>query len=120
MTNKGTPKNQDPLSKEDLYQYLAYVLNPQVKDEKHVKDLKRLARRTTTLSDVTVAFKILTKQQEQLITALMDANQIHRILLEKLGVTPEMFEAATEEYNASLKAMEDSLKKQIKQPEEEK
>lgn len=113
-------KNQDPISKEDLFAYMTYVLTGEVKDEKHAKKLRRLARRTTTLSDVTTVFKILSQQHQRLIMSLIDANQIHRIVLEQLGATNEMFENATDEYNKTIKEAEAKLKEQMAKKNKEK
>lgn len=109
------PKNKDPIRTEELQTYLEYVLTGEVKDEKHAKDLKRLSRRTTTLSDVVTVAQVLLKQQERLITSLIDANQIHHNILKKLGMTDEMFQEANDEYNETIKAAMEDLKRKMEE-----
>lgn len=97
--NKNTRRSQEPISTEELKVYFDYLITGQVKDEKHAKDINRLARRTTTVSDVTLLFKVMTAHQSNTITQLMDAIQIQNRILQKLGATDEMFDAAQEDYN---------------------
>ena len=110
MNNKS--KNQDPISQQDLWSYLSYVLSGEVKDEKHAKDLTRLARRTTTLSDVTVVFKMLQTQTDRKIVEVMDVVQIQNKLLKKLGVTEEMVDEANKEYNEVIEEARKELEAQ--------
>lgn len=113
-----SPKSQDPISKEDLHTFLTYVLSHQVKDQKHAKELRRLSRRTTTLSDVVVVFQTLMKQQDRMITQLMDAIQIQQRVLEKLGASDDMFKEAQDEYNEELKEMQEKLKATIEKKDD--
>lgn len=116
MSNKV--KNQDPISSNDMKVYLNYVLTNHVESSKHAKDLKRLSRRTTTLSDVTVLFRVLTKHQEKLTTQLMDAVQIQQRVLERLGATDEMFNEAQSEYEKEIEEMREQIKAQFEDEEE--
>lgn len=116
MNNKV--KNQDPISSNDMKTYLNYVLTNHVESSKHAKDLKRLSRRTTTLSDVTVLFRVLTKHQEKLTTQLMDAVQIQQRVLERLGATDEMFNEAQSEYEKEIEEMREQIKAQFENKEE--
>jgi hypothetical protein len=111
-------KNQDPISQEDMSTYLNYLLTGEVKDDKHAKDLRKLSRRTVTLSDVTVLVKVMMQHQDKTITQLMDAVQIQSRVLEKLGATDEIFEAAQKDYNKVIADMQKELEAKQKEVEE--
>jgi hypothetical protein len=100
------------MSKEDLQTYLNYVLTNEVKDEKHAKELSRLSKRTVTLSDVTVLFKVLNNATQQQMTQMMDVIQIQNRILDLLGATEEMFTQAEDEYNEQLNAMRKQLQEE--------
>jgi hypothetical protein len=100
------------MSKEDLQTYLNYVLTNEVKDEKHAKELSRLSKRTVTLSDVTVLFKVLNNTTQQQMTQMMDVIQIQNRILDLLGATEEMFTQAEDEYNEQLNAMRKQLQEE--------
>lgn len=112
------PKNQDPISLQDLQKYLTYVLTNQVENTKHAKELRRLSRRTTTLSDVTVLVKTMNRQQEQRILQLMDTVQIQHRVLERMGATEEMFDEARTEYETDIKELQEQLGSQLETEEE--
>jgi len=107
-------KNQDSMSQEDMQEYLTYILSGKVEDEKHAKKLRRLTRRTTNMSDVTVVIKAFMYKQEKTITQLMEAVHIQQKVLDKLGATDEMFKEAEKEYTEEIK----ELQKQIKEYED--
>lgn len=100
------------MSKEDLQTYLTYVLTNEVKDEKHAKELSRLSKRTVTLSDVTVLFKVLNNTTQQQLTQMMDVIQIQNRILDLLGATEEMFTQAEDEYTEQLNAMRKQLQEE--------
>lgn len=95
-------KSQDPISVEDLQKFLDYVITKQVHDEKHAKELRRLARRTTTLSDVIVLYEGVSNTMQSMITQIMEAVRVQQGVLERLGATPEMFEESRIEYQKQL------------------
>lgn len=100
------------MSKEDLYKYLTFVLTQNVKDEKEAKELRRLSRRVVTMSDVTVLFETLSREQERMVTQVMGAVQVQQRVLEKLGATDEMFKEAQDEYNKDIEEMTKQLQKE--------
>ncbi|WCS69739.1 hypothetical protein Goe25_01110 [Bacillus phage vB_BsuM-Goe25] len=95
-------KNQDPLSAQDLQTYLNFLLTQNVESEKHAKQINRLARRTTTLSDVVVLFNQLVQHQEAKISLLIDQVRVQENILRKLGATEEVIAEAREEYQKSV------------------
>lgn len=114
MTNQQT---NEPISKEDLQAYLKYVLTGQVETDLQAKRLRRLSRRVTTLSDVTIVAKVLLQQQGDMITQLMDAIQVQNRVLESLGATPDMFLAAEKDYNEVLAQTQEILQAQAAEAE---
>ena len=100
------------MSKEDLQTYMNYVLTNEVKDEKHAKELKRLANRTITLSDATIVAKVLNNATQQQLTQIMDVVQIQNRILDLLGATEEMFTQAETEYSEQLNQMRKQLQEE--------
>ncbi|AMQ66631.1 hypothetical protein BH753_gp149 [Bacillus phage Shbh1] len=117
-------KNQDPISAEDLQEFGTYLITRQLRDEKHAKDIRRLSRRTTTLSDVAVVCEYLMNKHEQITTTMMEVIQVQQKVLEKLGATDEMFRQAKEEYNQIIQDVAKSIEQEkealAKKLEEEK
>ncbi|QZA70306.1 hypothetical protein 278BB001_155 [Bacillus phage 278BB001] len=99
MTNN---KSQEPISAQDLNVYFNYLITQHVESEKHAKQINRLSRRTTTLSDVVVLFNKLVEHQEQKVTQLMERVRIQESVLRKLGATDEMINDAVKEYEEDL------------------
>lgn len=110
MTQKFT---QEPMKAKELHDYLTFFFSKEVKDEKHAKRLKLLAKRTVTLSDVVVIVKALTQHQDDAIIQLMDKLQIQERVIRKLQATDEHFIEAEQEYFAILKEREEALKAQL-------
>jgi hypothetical protein len=93
-----------------------------VADEKAAKRIKRLAKRTVTVTDVVAIVKGLTSHHDQFITQLMDKAQIQERVLVKLGATDEMIQEATKEYYEELNAKREELlaaQKSLETKEEE-
>lgn len=99
MTNN---KSQEPISAQDLNVYFNYLITQHVENEKHAKQINRLSRRTTTLSDVAVVFNKLVDNQERKITQLMEVVRKQEKVLKKLGATAEMFAEVDKEYEEEL------------------
>lgn len=99
MTNN---KSQEPISAQDLNVYFNYLITQHVDNEKHAKQINRLSRRTTTLSDVAVVFNKLVDHQERKITQLMEVVRKQEKVLKKLGATAEMFAEVDKEYEEEL------------------
>lgn len=105
--------SQDPLKTKELYDYLNFFLTKELEDEKHVKRIKMLAKRTVTLSDVVVVVSALTEHQTEAIAQLIDRLQVQERVLKKLEATEEMFVEANEEYETLIKEREEALKAQF-------
>lgn len=105
--------SQQPMSAEDLNNYLTYAITHEIKDEKHQQQLSKLSKRLTTMSDVFAICKALEQPQEHVIGQLMDAIQIQDRVLRNLGATPDMFIKAQEEHNGELKKMEATIRKNM-------
>ena len=106
-------KSQDPISQEDLFEYFQFVIGKDheaANDPKKYKKLRRLARRTTTLSDATVLFKALNQENDFLISQLMEAIQVQGLILEKLGCTDDMLAEAKHEYAEAVHKREEAIK----------
>ncbi|ATN94362.1 hypothetical protein BSP9_013 [Bacillus phage BSP9] len=124
MTNN---KSQEPISAQDLNVYFNYLITQHVDNEKHAKQINRLSRRTTTLSDVAVVFNKLVEHQEQKITQLMERVRKQEKVLRKLGATDEMFAEVDKEYEEEIsqfiKMIEEAQKRNEKvvpvEPEKE-
>lgn len=124
MTNN---KSQEPISAQDLNVYFTYLLTQHVESDKHAKQINRLSRRTTTLSDVAVVFNKLVEHQEQKITQLMERVRKQEKVLRKLGATDEMFAEVDKEYEEEIsqfiKMIEEAQKRNEKvvpvEPEKE-
>ncbi|WCS69990.1 hypothetical protein Goe27_01120 [Bacillus phage vB_BsuM-Goe27] len=112
-------KNQEPMSAQDLQTYLNFLLTQNVESEKHAKQINRLSRRTTTLSDVAVLFNQLVQHQEAKISLLIDQVRVQENVLRKLGVTEEMVAEAREEYQKSIDEYIEKLTKQQEEKEDE-
>lgn len=95
-------KSQEPISAQDLNVYFNYLITQHVENEKHAKQINRLSRRTTTLSDVAVVFNKLVDNQERKITQLMEVVRKQEKMLKKLGATAEMFAEVDKEYEEEL------------------
>ncbi|AUO79416.1 hypothetical protein BSP10_013 [Bacillus phage BSP10] len=108
MTNN---KSQEPISAQDLNVYFNYLITQHVDNEKHAKQINRLSRRTTTLSDVAVVFNKLVDHQERKITQLMEIVRKQEKLLKKLGATADMFAEVDKEYEEEL----DMIRKMIEE-----
>lgn len=111
MSNQNN-QSQEPMSKEDLQTYMKYIMTGNITDGNHAKELRRLSRRTTTMSDVTVIIRVLMQQQDQMITQLMDVAQVQQRVIQKLGASEGMFKEAQEEYEAEIVKAKEEVKKQ--------
>src|SRR5690606_9771743 len=123
---KATRRSQEPISVEELQIFINYVLSGHVSSEAHAEQIRRLSRRTTTLSDVTMLVRVLQTQADRKLTEVMDVVQIQHKVLQKLGATEEMFAEAEVEYNEmieearkELEAEAEAAKKAAEKKEEE-
>jgi len=114
--------SQDPIKTKDLQEVLTYAVTQEVADEKAAKRIKRLAKRTVTVTDVVAIVKGMTAHHDQFITQLMDKVQIQERVLIKLGATDETIQEATKEYYEELNAKREELlaaQKSLETKEEE-
>jgi hypothetical protein len=119
-TIKALKKAQKQTKTDDFATYLNYVLTGQVESREHAAVVSRTSKRTATLADATILAKIMIGQMDQKMTQLMEVIQVQQKVLEKLGATDEMLQAAEDEYNAQVEEMRKQLEAQAEAAKEAK
>lgn len=104
---------------EDFAAYLNYVLTGQVESKEQAATISKVSKRTATLSDATILAKVMLAQMDQQMTQLMEVIQVQQKVMEKLGATEEMIQAAEDEYNAQVEEMRKTLEAQAEEGTED-
>lgn len=111
IKNIHKPK-QDPIDAKDLQKFFTYVLTNYVGSKEDAEKINELARRTVTLSDVVVAIKTITQQEQTHLEQVMEMVELQYRVLEKLGATKDMFSEARKDYDKALEDMEKKMKEE--------
>lgn len=109
---------QDMMSKDDISEYLLYLLTRNIKGEEHTNRIRNLSRRTVNLGDVSVVVQTLMKEKSQSIEQITRIIQVQEKVLEKLGATDDMFKEAEDEYYADFEKFKEEYEKQVKEAQE--
>ncbi|USL89288.1 glycosyltransferase [Bacillus phage vB_BceH_LY2] len=116
MTKKQTVKTEElnkGLTDEELATYVNFLFSGEITDKKHEEAIKKIHNKKATIGDATVIANYSVKKVEKIVTQLISTVTIQGALLRELGVTPEQYEKAKEEYDEGIEARVKELQEQL-------
>ena len=105
------PQRVSKLSKEDFNTWVEYLATGNIEDEEHAKQLSRLGKREANLEDLSSLINVMTKRNDNYVSAIIERNEILERVVRKMGATDDQFREARAEYDDELKNIQEQVKK---------
>lgn len=105
------PQRVSKLSKEDFNTWVEYLATGKIEDEEHAKQLSRLGKREANLEDLSSLINVMTKRNDNYVSAIIERNEILERVVRKMGATDDQFREARAEYDDELKNIQEQVKK---------